>query len=387
MRYRRLESKLQDAMMFGGSRYVEPSGFAENFQAAVGMTVLDNLSWSGAFWHDRKEERRQKLYELQKSGVISEAEVNQYRGYDNEFAKYLQEKYGIEDVLTDEQIMKKNKMEEKELLGYGREVQSRATFMGKVGGFLGNLPAYALDPIYSLSMFIPVGHAARGASLLTRTALRAGGTAVTEGALELARQPMIYNWKKDIGRDYNWKEGLSEVAMAVVGAGFMGGAAELATGIRKFNAKVKPRSAADHLMVKDLEDTARIMERAPEGVSAADHLKALDDEINYLNAERKATVEPEVEVSARAEPSVKYRDLYEGSSEAKAFEARINEAINNIPENIEGDIPTLIEAAVTHMDEATGDLVDNVRPIREAIKEMDDLNKSFQQTWDCLFAA
>lgn len=396
MRYRRTEAKLQDAMMFGGSQYEEPTGFMENFQAAVGMTMLDNLSWSGVFWHDRKEERRRKLYELGKSGRISQEEVNRYRGYDNEFAAYLQEKYGMEDVLTDDQIKRKNQIEDEQLLGYGREVQANATFMGKVGGFFGNLPAYALDPFFAASLFIPAGHAARGATLLTRAALRGGMTAATEGALELARQPAIYHWRKDVGRDYDWKEGLLEVATAVGGAGLLGSAAELANSIRKFNSKVQPRSSSEHLMAKNLDEMAGILKAAPEGMSAVDHLKALDDEMAALNAFPKQRslqeASSELEGSARAEPSLTSRpdrpsDRYlEGSAEEKSFDERVNTAINEIMDDelLQQGTPAEIAASVKRLDDS-GDLVEETLPIKEAVKEMDELNRSFKQTWDCLF--
>lgn len=397
MKRNRRTSILQDAMMRGPATYHKPTGFTENFQAAIGLTMLDNLSWSGAFWHDYNEQNRRTVFELQQSGVLTPEEVGRFRHTRNAFdpsldynalAAYLQEEKGITDVLTDAQIKEKNDIQEEALLGYGRKVQANANVWGKMGGFLGSIPAYAMDPMFAASMFIPVGHAARGASLLTRSTLAAGRTAATEGALELARQPMIYAWRTEMGRDYSLSQGLAEVAMATVGAGFLGGAAELARGIRTFRKK-STVAPGDELAAKEMDDLADLLDKSPEGLRADAHLQRLQDEIDHINAypsERGALLDelsaPAREVSARADPSSRIdADIpWEAGDEAVA------KMMAQIPEELLTEDLDKLMASINILEEG-GELVVKTQPVADALQQLRETGNSLRKAFDCLFAA
>ena len=404
MRFGYTENQNKDQMLLGPSEYHAETGFLENFQAAVGMTMLNDLSWSGAFWHDHEEERRKKVYGLIQDGKVDWQYIDQFRdergGLDfDAVSRSLREDLGIDDIPTRQEILKKNKIQEDALLGYGRDISANASLGGKIGGFLGTLPAYALDPMFTASMLIPVGQAARSAHWLTRAAMAGGKTALAEGALEAVRQPMIYGWRTQMGLDYSIKEGLEQVAFAIGGAGILGSVAEMASGIGRYLSHVGKDNA---IARKNLEDLKFLLESAPDpDMPAHVHLENLRGAIDDFNAYPKgamlkaeadnipmaeAKAKPMGEPSARAETSEGISDLArsENAMYAEHIAKEADRLLRDMPEEILELSPKEITAAIDIV-ESGGKLTTKVRPLQQAVEEMEEVNTAFQKASDCLF--
>ena len=163
-----------------------------------------------------------------------------------------------------------------------QEAMENTSLSGKVGGFIGSLGGAAVDPlnIAVTVATIPLGGAG-GASILRTVALEAGVNA----SAELAAQPAISSWQRELGQEYGFTEMAQNVGMAaLIGGGFawvMRGARPAASAVfeKLSTNELLPKSA--RLKLQDLADYAHVKDSSPfirkSGEDFDTHLENLDN--------------------------------------------------------------------------------------------------------------
>lgn len=125
------------------------------------------------------------------------------------------EKY--KDILLEDGVVEQARKRANASREAFQQASSRASsFDSIVGSLVGGLGGVATDPINIASL--PFG-AARGAGIL-RTVLTEAG--INAGA-ELATQPAVAKWQKEIGQDYGFKEVIENVGFAALFGGTFAG--------------------------------------------------------------------------------------------------------------------------------------------------------------------
>lgn len=298
----------EHTQLLGPTTERQKLGLGEYFQAGTGMTILNHLEYSDVFWDDYNEERRKAVYDGLEQGHWTEDDLLMFVGASagspgemdyNRFAHWARGK-GHHGLLTDQEIKEKMAEQEQILLGPAMEAEESAEGWESMMYMAGSVAGYALSPITWASMMLPVSGAARGVSVLGRAAVAGGKVAASEAMLELIRQPMIANWRAELGRDYSIQEGLAEVALAATGTGVLGSAAELARSLRRFRLKNKLlKGDIEEMSLRELESLETLLDNHlfPEQ-KALDHIQKIKDELERLN---KPKVQPAGE--AHAPPS------------------------------------------------------------------------------------
>lgn len=208
------------------------TGFSENFMMGVGRTIEEDLSVSAPLdeWlNGRREDRNRQLDQL----VATEQLPKQYKdmlgdtiSY-SEMAEIAKNQFNL-TVSTDKDLDDQIRDEFKRNREMAGDVESRASFTGKIGRFAGEMTAYSLDPISVVGMLTGVGAAAKGATFLGRLAYTAGTSAMATMAEEAAIQPYIYNWKNRVGVDYDIVDALRAIGFAGATGAVLGGGARTA---------------------------------------------------------------------------------------------------------------------------------------------------------------
>jgi hypothetical protein len=196
--------------------------------------------------NDQKSERA-KLFEEIEGGKLDPARASNYKPFEEPSAQAVlelgpihisnmrkkhDEKY-IEDYIAElkqkEPEKYKNILTKEELEDQARKTaklskleaqQASArsgTFSGVSANLLGGIGAVATDPI-NIAV-LPFG-AARGAGVLRTVLIEAGVNATAE----LATQPFVSKWQKELGEDYGFKEVVENVGFAALFGGSMAGA-------------------------------------------------------------------------------------------------------------------------------------------------------------------
>ena len=184
---------------------VQRSGFRENFVAGFGTFMDEDTTigeWlnSGAY-----KERDREIDRLISSGQLPEEEYLPYvEDGDIDYPRLayalkrsgraIRDDYDVRDGIR-ETLKQRRDM--------AQEIHSRATTMGAVGIFAGQMTAAQLDPVNAAAMLIP----GLGIIRAGTTMARVGKTALYYGALsagaEAIIQPQVYSWKNELGVDYS----------------------------------------------------------------------------------------------------------------------------------------------------------------------------------------
>ena len=307
---------LRERALQGAAKHVPESGFTENWGESLRLDLDEASSISTLLNSDLYTERNNKLWAKYDAGEIPDDVMETFavEGYDghgtfkyDELADWVNLELGG-DIRTDadiEDLIRDDLKTKREL---GEEVFNRANWSGKLGQFIGSAHAAMIDPVLIPSYFIGIGAGARGATWFSRFGRAAGVTAMAEGGLETVRQPIIYNWKKDIGVDYKFKDAMTQILAAGLGAGiFSGTASAVAGGLKKFVKKNVVKNSGDSdVAAKNLGSTARELDRAPDpNMDAAEHLQTLEGEVKRQQTRNSVAAEKPLHDDVAAEAAVK----------------------------------------------------------------------------------
>lgn len=260
-----------------------PRGFRTRFQQSYDAFVNESWSISGDLRlqekYDEELEKADLLgiklrhpydtsevpaYELGRDlsrGVVTK----QARDYDEQVLE-LRKKNPASTLKTSDELMKDIQEEARILRERNAIGAKNTTAGGKAGGVLGVMAGAVTDPVVLATL--PFG-AGRGPQALTfaQQVLRAG---MIEGGIatgtELAIQPSVYQYKKEIESPYTVSDAALNVILAggagsILGAGFRG-LGEFWRAYRK-NRPERPLTALERDAEKVVEDTVELMEANP----------------------------------------------------------------------------------------------------------------------------
>lgn len=282
----------------GFYRHQESTDFSENYRQALGTAIESDLSISrfiAGTMSPYRTQRNEQLDKLLADGKLPEdysKMLGEYMTY-NELAIIARDRFGLQ-VRSDDDIDNAIRDDIKRNAAEAAKTASQATFSGKVGAFTGAMHAAMLDPVGILGSFTGLGVAARGATVLQRV-----GSAMTVGAAATAAeeaviQPFVYNWKQDVGLDYNIDDALKNIAFATAGGSVLAGAAktagEFATQGRKFlsshpTARARDADPALAEAHKNLDSRVREAEQLPPDTDIKEHFNQVDGYINRTDSE------------------------------------------------------------------------------------------------------
>ncbi len=217
----------------------EKTGFVENWGAALGVAVDEELSVSSIINSPNFTDRNKQLFGMVKEGKIPNADAfligdsYSYKQYDWNALSRHAKKLGI-DVKTDSEMLSDKTDELAARRKYAEDIMSRANLSGVVGKFAGYMNAGALDPVnVGASLFAPAALAKYlGNVASVRRVMIAEG--IGGAASEAAIAPFVHDWKETIGVDYTLEDALVNMAAAgLLNAGIGGLAAKLGAVIKE----------------------------------------------------------------------------------------------------------------------------------------------------------
>ena len=317
------EQDALDKLRLSPALPVLPSDFGENAEAAWDHTVAENLSISrslmiGNAWGkylDQVEETtgtrptappvpvkgRQSMFPPSIAGSQGVTDIKSVpqSTYINEMMN-LKRMFPELEVKGPEDIRADAIAEAARIRGRFEEVRKGADWKGDVGAFTGMIGASVVDPPNLASMFIGAG----AASNLLRTIMV---EAALGAAVELASQPGIAAWKRELGVEFTAGEAVGNVVGGAVGGGIGGGALKVASmGIgrvlglwRKARAQGLVAETAETRAAESvLDQVDEVLARAPEQTveGQAQHVERLKAAEEAIARERAPEpVEPVVE--------------------------------------------------------------------------------------------
>lgn len=261
------------------------TGFVENYQTALGVTMNENMSFSSMMNNQMYDDRDENVWKHVENGNIPEDIVESFNGDTGAIARYARTELGLTDIALDDELLDQRQKLIQGDADRATKIKSQAGAMGKVGAFLGELNAMLIDPVYLPTYLVGIGEVARGSQVLAAAA-RVG--AVEAGA-EALKQIPVYNHKQNMGIDYSVTDAMKEVG---INAGFAVtaelGILGFVAGLKRFSRGRVPQTGveitAKQNIDAELTDLANHTENGglPDG-SITDHMEtkeALKKNIN-----------------------------------------------------------------------------------------------------------
>ena len=250
---------------------LETTGFVENWSAALGLTLSEDLPITSRFLPTEVESSRKKLInDYMESGDIPYSVAAFYGDDTDGLAKYAKEKLGLEGFFTNEEYHQRLEEEYQGRREYSESVFSKATGLGTLGRLAGTVHAMALDPLYAVSALTGYGTAAT----VGRAMLNA---AVIEGGISAVAQFPKMSFKEEIGSEYSGAQAVTEVLYTAAGAGAFAG---LGKGVQL---GLKKLFGPKDLTVREATIVAeKLMKDAPEMEGVVNTLKHADPEESTL---------------------------------------------------------------------------------------------------------
>jgi len=278
--------------------------FSETFGAAVGLTIDENLSISMNLNREGFNERKRLTESLLDEGKVNRDRYMDARGrFDYNRLSLDMPDSGIK---SDAQLSQERSEMLARRRAYAEDVLDRGNGMAQ---FLGMANAYMLDPISIATMPIALpSTAAKSLSIAGRALLTARNAAAIEAATELAIQPFVYAHKHDIDSPYTFKDALTNIAGAAIGAGAIGG---VTGGLSGYLRKVRSS-------VEELGDVS------PEVETALENLARMQESLDVSRAER---ITPDTILGD-------YDRLIQG--EYKSFTEAANQSVRKLEKEIAG---------------------------------------------------
>ena len=367
------------------------SDAGENFIYGVGQAVDKGLSiseeivrYTGGWLLD---DRNQKIRDMRKTGEINDEEYMSFvepdsRGMKlpnyNALAKLAKSRGA--DVQTDEEIrkdMRKTLMERTEI---ANEIFSRQTTGGFLAELAGGVVGYGLEPGVAAAIPLEAFFIGRSAYTLSQAATRlgrgariAGISAATNAAVETGLQPILFNWREEIGQDMSWGEAIMNVASVAVMSGAITGAAstlkrKATFEAEQFKASIKEKikaGRADELTanelaytLKDIKETAKKVVDDPEGEAL---LKQTEEELSSLpkdkNAKEHLQEMDELDKRMNEAPAPNQRDDIADDIADDFEDGGINDVIDDM--QLEKDFDAAINESLYMKDVAMRNLTDD----------------------------
>ena len=268
----------------------EPSGFSDVLSKSFTSTLNNFNSNARARLIDNEESERAKAFQSIVGEKLDPTKASTFKPFEEPSAQEVLElgPYHIENMREEhrkqyidqyveelkqqepEKYKDVHSREELEEAARGKANLSRREFeeaAKRSSGFtrftaslLGGLGATALDPLNIATL--PFG-AARGASILRTVAIEA---AVNAGS-ELAVQPFVAKWQKELGQEYGFKEVAENVGFAALFggsfAGVMKGAKPSAMFVFDKMSKMKNLKPSERLAANYMSKVAHLKEATP----------------------------------------------------------------------------------------------------------------------------
>ena len=213
--YQVLDDDMQMAL---GGAYRPETGFVENWQAALHQSLTEDTPiLSRLIPSDTESMYKKKIYGYVSDGTISPEAYKAYRGDFGGLMDYASKELGLHDIPTQEAFNEAKMNEYADYRKTADNIYKDQSKWGMVGQFAGAAHAITLDPLYATAFFTGYG----GAATALQAAVRVGAI---EGGIELAAQPLIAEFKDDIGADYGASEMITNVLLATIGGGALAGA-------------------------------------------------------------------------------------------------------------------------------------------------------------------
>jgi len=292
-----------------------PAKFSEAFTGGFGSTGIGGGFMLFDLIHNSElDKRNKKIYDAQWQGLIprditgaafpSYSVWNKTPYYDK-MTELLRARgvEGFEDLKTSHEIDEMMRPSIKLMREDFKDIQSRsATKTAKAGELVGSMFAYVSDPPTLAAGMLSggLGAAARGASYLHRAAVLSAYMGATEGAIELARQPAVADWRLRMEEDYNVEDQIATIAMAAGGGAAFGPLAAVKWGsvLRKFLKRTPHdgtntgKTAVENVRRNIMENEQALSENVPNTTHAQmirDAKNAIDEPIyNKTNSLEKS---------------------------------------------------------------------------------------------------
>jgi hypothetical protein len=282
---------------------MQGTGFAENWEAALGLAFAEDLPVISSMISTTVEsQRKQRVLSAMESGDIPQ-QVSSYYAADSidELAAYSRDVLGLEGFITDEEYQRRREEEHAGFREYSDDIFARATGMGKVGQMAGYAHAMAVDPLYATSFLTGYGSAATAGQAFLRVA-------AMEAGIEAVAQVPKLSFREEIGANYRGPGMLAEIAFAGLGAGAIAG---IGKGISNYVTakalKVKHGREVFEKMVKqypELEPIINTLKHADPEDNLEAVLKA-DEAIDVSRLRER----PRTAHDPKSEPTVKVADI------------------------------------------------------------------------------
>jgi len=309
------------------------SSVKENFIFGVGQTIDKALSISEQIVKSTGgwsiNERDEEIREMRRNGEIDDdvymsfvRETRRSRSPDYDaLANYLRSKG--KDIRTNQMMDDDMRKTLKERDAIAQDIFSRQTGAGLAAELAGGFAGYALEPAMIAAVPLEAYFIGRSAYTLSQATTRLARaaqigktSALTNMAVEASIQPLIYNWREEIGDDMSWGEALINVASAGVMSGVMTAAAsgikskarfareqESASITEKINAgksnelttpelasilksvRQSAKNVADDIEADDLlKQAVDELESLPKGTNAKEHFQKLSETEKRINS-------------------------------------------------------------------------------------------------------
>lgn len=213
-------AEMQDAGALDPMLHPKDVPWGDTFAATVGQTVDEELTISRYLNRELEVERQSVVNKMADEGFDLTPYTREDDSIDYDRLKRDTDYPGLKDNAT---IVRQRQ----EMLDR-RHTYAQGVMQGNVSAqFAGGFVGAALDPVNVLSMGLAAPAAAlRGAATAGQAALRLAGA---EGAInllaEIPIQAAVYDYKKELGRDYGTREVVTALAGAAAFGGVVGGIA------------------------------------------------------------------------------------------------------------------------------------------------------------------
>lgn len=287
-------------MLQRSQEYVDlpESSFGETFGASLGLVIDEEMSTSRMLNREGWDERKSTITKLIDSGEIDSEPYLSKRGIFN-YSKAARD-LNRPDVKTDKQLREERNLLLAQRRTYAEEVISRGSGLAQ---FLGAATGFILDPISVITMGVSTAAVgAKSLSVLGTAMVTARNTAVLEAGVELAIQPLVYDYKSEIGAPYSEIDAISNIAMAATGAAAIGG---ITGSISGYLAKVK-RKAAALPQTNDIKSALENVDRLSETLKHSPD-KTIEGQAEFLqelHRKKKIADEPSIRKEDYDEPDI-----------------------------------------------------------------------------------
>lgn len=305
--------------MSGGNQPIthEPQGLIDVTGAAVDSFIKNHNSLSGRFLENQQIKEQYENFKDLEGASLEEAIGSDTFNSDDRWSatdKYIREKRKIDDrynqIKTTSEMKAAARLKAQQAnINLGEVTRAASPFSSVAGNILGGVGAAFTDPI-------TVGAGVAGGLVFrAKTALQ---LIMIEGAIgagtELAVQPIITDWQKEIGNEYGLGDALTNVAFAGVAsaglAGITSGALRkgvettLNKGSVLFEVAANSPKTPEQLrgVLRDMADYIAVREQTPFVNKTVDtdsmhakNMRAMDE---AFNAGKKAT-DAEIEMNAK----------------------------------------------------------------------------------------